>query len=103
MPNEEMGSRTLPQPPDVATGVVMIAVAGFLGFRRLSHGRAVLLPEDRRARRVPASESNITFPEPALQKKPQDDLRRFELEQRDGAFGLWLGRSLEGHRTDTDR
>ena len=34
MPNEEMGSRTMPQPPDVATGVVIMAVAGFLASSR---------------------------------------------------------------------
>jgi hypothetical protein len=36
VPNEKMGSRRLPQPPDVAAGIVVIAVAGFLGFVALS-------------------------------------------------------------------
>ena len=34
MPNEEMGSRAIPQPPDVATGTVIISVAGFSEFGR---------------------------------------------------------------------
>ncbi len=34
------------------------------------------------------------FPEPALQKKPQDDLKRFELEQRMALSGYgWVDRS----------
>ena len=32
MPNEEMGSRTMPQPPDVATGIVMIGGGGVFGI-----------------------------------------------------------------------
>ena len=38
MPNDEMGARSIPQPPDVATGVVLIAVAGFLAFVALTMG-----------------------------------------------------------------
>ena len=34
------------------------------------------------------------FPEPALQKRPQDDLKRFELEQRMSLSGYgWVDRS----------
>jgi len=36
VPNEKMSSRRLPQPPDVAPGIIIIAVAGFLGFVGLS-------------------------------------------------------------------
>ena len=49
MPNEEMGSRRLPQPPDVATGIVIAAVAGFLAFVALVDDRAFFLPEIQRA------------------------------------------------------
>ena len=36
MPNDEMGARSIPQSPDVAAGVVVIAVTGFLAFVALT-------------------------------------------------------------------
>ena len=36
MPNEKWETERVPQPPDVATGIVIIAVAGFLAFVALS-------------------------------------------------------------------
>ena len=90
MPNEKMNSRRLPQPPDVAPGIVIIAVAGFLGFVALS--MAGLFFYLRSA--VPHVFERVTenhFPEPVLQKNPQEDLRRFEHEQRAALSGYdWV-------------
>ena len=93
MPNEKMGSRRLPQPPDVATGIVIVAVAGFLGFVALS--MTGLFFYLRTA--VPNVFEKVTegrFPEPVLQKNPQEDLRRFEHDQRAALSGYsWVDRS----------
>ena len=43
MPNEEMGGRAMPQPPDVATSIVITAAAGFLAFVMRNDDRAVFL------------------------------------------------------------
>jgi hypothetical protein len=93
VPNEKMGSRRLPQPPDVATGIVIVAVAGFLGFVALSMtGLFFYLRSS-----VPDAFRKVIehhFPEPALQKNPQDDLRRFEREQRAALSGYgWVDQS----------
>ena len=93
MPNEKMGSRRLPQPPDVATGIVIVAVAGFLGFVALS--MTGLFFYLRTA--VPNVFEKVTegrFPEPVLQKNPQEDLRRFERDQRATLSGYgWVDQS----------
>jgi hypothetical protein len=93
MPNEEMGARTVPQPPDVATGVVITAVAGFLAFVGLTMtGLFFYLRTSAPGALRQASEHH--FPEPMLQKKPQDDLKRFELEQRMALSGYgWVDRA----------
>ena len=93
MATEKMGSRRLPQPPDVATRIVIIAVAGFLGFVALSMtGLFFYLRSS-----VPDVFGKVTehhFPEPALQKDPQDDLKRFERDQRATLSGYgWVDRS----------
>ena len=68
MPNEEMGSRTMPQPPDVATGIVMMAVAGFLAFVALTMtGLFFYLRTGAPGAFRQATEH--PFPEPALQKQ----------------------------------
>jgi hypothetical protein len=93
MPNDEMGARTVPQPPDVATGVVIIAVAGFLAFVGLTMtGLFFYLRAGAPGALRQASEHR--FPAPELQKKPQDDLKRFELEQRMALSGYgWVDRA----------
>jgi hypothetical protein len=93
VPNEKMGSRRLPQPPDVATRIVIIAMAGFLGFVAISMtGLFFYLRSS-----VPDAFRKVIehhFPKPALQKDPQDDLRRFEREQRATLSGYgWVDRS----------
>ena len=93
MPNEEMGGRTIPQPPDVATGVVVMAVAGFLAFVGLTMtGLFFYLKTGAPGAFRQATERS--FPEPALQIKPQDDLKRFELDQRMALSGYgWVDRA----------
>jgi hypothetical protein len=93
VPNEEMGGRAIPQPPDVATGSVIIAVSGYLGmvaaamiaiFFYLKAGSpgAFKQPTQR------------DFPSPALQTSPQEDLARVEFEQRMTLSGYdWVDRS----------
>ncbi|HKO69331.1 MAG TPA: hypothetical protein VJV58_00210 [Bradyrhizobium sp.] len=93
MPNEEMGSRAIPQPPDVATGTVILSVAGFLSlvavamialFFYLKVGAPTAL-------RQPTQHD---FPKPALQTSPKEDLARVEFEQRTGLSGYaWIDRS----------
>ena len=93
MPNEEMGSRAMPQAPDVATGAVITAVAGFLAFVAIV--MAVLFFY--LGATVPNAFQHAIknpFPAPALQKTPRDDLKRFELEQRKALSGYgWADRS----------
>jgi hypothetical protein len=93
MPNEEMGARIVPQPPDVATGVVVIAVAGFLLFVGLTMtGLFFYLRTGAPGAFKQATEQ--PFPAPALQKKSQSDLKRFELEQRMALSGYgWVDRA----------
>jgi hypothetical protein len=88
-----MGNRTLPQPPGVATGVVMIAVAAFLGFIAVT--MAVLFFYLKAgAPNALRQGTEHAFPEPTLQKKPQDDLKQFEFEQRRALSGYgWVDRS----------
>jgi hypothetical protein len=88
-----MRSRIPPQPPDVAANVILLAVAGFLGFVALTMAGAFFFlkagaPD---ALRPPVEHR---FPEPVLQKTPQADLKHFELEQRMAlsAYG-WVDRS----------
>jgi hypothetical protein len=93
VPNEKMGSRRLPQSPDVATRIVIIAMAGFLGFVAISMtGLFFYLRSS-----VPDAFRKVIehhFPEPALQKDPQNDLTRFEREQRATLSGYgWVDRS----------
>ena len=93
MPNEEMGGRVLPQAPDVATGIVIKAAAGFAAFVAVVmtvlffYLRTSAPDAFRRATEIP-------FPAPSLQKQPQSDLKRFELEQRMALSGYgWVDRS----------
>jgi len=93
MPNDEMGARSIPQSPDVATRVVVIAIAGFLAFVALTMtGLFFYLKAGAPGAFSPAAERS--FPAPVLQIKPQDDLKRFELEQQKSLSGYaWVDRS----------
>ncbi len=95
MPNENMASRRLPQRPDVATGIVISAVAGFLAFVALSMTGLFFYLRSTAPEAFKTAVENH-FPEPTLQKSPQDDLRRFEREQRAALSGDgWVDRSGE--------
>ena len=93
MPNEKMGNRRLPQPPGVATGIVIAAVASFLSFVALSMTGLFFYLRST-APGVFRAAVEHHFPEPTLQKSPQDDLRRFEREQRAALSGYgWVDQS----------
>jgi hypothetical protein len=94
MPNEEMGSRTIPEPPDVATRTVLVTVAGFLGFVALAiTGLFFYLKTEAPGALKQAVEHQ--FPAPTLQKSPQADLERFEIEQRKALSGYgWVDRQM---------
>ena len=92
MPNESMGNRGLPQPPDVATGIVIAAIAGFLGLVALSM-TGLFFYLKCNAPDVFRAAVEHQFPQPTLQKSPQNDLRRFEREQRAALSGYgWVDR-----------
>lgn len=92
MPNDEMGSRTIPEPPEVATPIVLMAVAGFLAFVALAMtGLFFYLRTSAPSALNQAVEHQ--FPGPALQKSPQADLKRFAMEQRTALSGYgWIDR-----------
>lgn len=92
MPNDEMGSRIIPEPPEVATRIVLVAVYGFLGLVALAMtGLFFYLRTSAPSALKQAVEHQ--FPEPTLQKSPQADLKRFEIEQRMTLSGYaWIDR-----------
>lgn len=90
MPNDEMGERRMPQPPGVANGIVISAVAGLLGFVALSMIGLFFYLRSAAPDAFKAAVEN-QFPEPALQKHPQDDLKNFERQQRAALSGYgWV-------------
>lgn len=93
MPNEEMGSRAVPQAPDVATGVVVTAAAGFLLFVAITMIALFFYLKAGAPDALRQAVEN-SFPAPALQKDPQDDLKRVQSEQRMALSGYgWIDRS----------
>ena len=93
MPNEEMGGRALPQAPDVATGIVIKAAAGFAAFVAVMM-TVLFFYLITSAPHAFRHSTEIPFPAPALQKQPQADLKQFELEQRMALSGYgWVDRS----------
>ena len=93
MPNEEMGSRAIPQPPDVATNTVIISVAVFLGLVAVAMvGLFFYLKTGAPAAFKQPTEHD--FPKPALQTNPKEDFARIEFEQRMALSGYaWVDRS----------
>ncbi|WP_426435561.1 hypothetical protein [Bradyrhizobium genosp. P] len=90
-----MGGRVVPQPPDVATRIVIITVTGFLGFVALTLiGLFFFLKAGAPTALRKAVER--PFPEPTLQTAPQDDLKQFEREQRAALSRYrWVDRSKD--------
>lgn len=93
MPNEEMGDRAIPQPPDVATGTVILSVVGFLSLVAVAMVALFFYLKVS----APAALKQPTqhdFPKPALQASPKEDLARIEFEQRTALSGhAWVDRS----------
>jgi hypothetical protein len=93
MPNEEMGNRRMPQPAGVATGIVIAAIVGFLGFVALSMTGLFFYLKSAAPDAFKATVEN-PFAEPALQKTPHADLRDFEREERKKLSGYgWVDQS----------
>lgn len=92
MPNDEQGSRALPEPPSVNNMIVLRVVGGFLLFVAVSiAGLLFFLRAEAPGALVPRNESR--FPEPMLQTAPQHDLARFEEAQRKALSGYaWVDR-----------
>jgi hypothetical protein len=90
MPNEEMGSRALPQPPGVENRVILMVVGGFLAFVAAAiFGIMLFLKTEAPGAFAPRRER--PFPGPALQKLPQNDLANFEAAQRSTLSGYgWV-------------
>ena len=93
MPNEEMGSRAVPQPPEVATGSVIIAVSAYLGMVAVAM-IAIFFYLKAGSPGVFKHPTRSDFPSPALQTSPQEDLARVEFDQRMTLSGYdWVDRS----------
>lgn len=93
MSNEKMAERILPEPADVASGTILMAVAGFAALVALT--MTVLFFYLKSA--APAAfEAAVVhdFPKPALQTSPRNDLKAFERKQRDdiSSYG-WVDRT----------
>jgi hypothetical protein len=93
MPNDEMGSRALPQPPGIHNRAVLITVGGFLAFVAAAiFGLLLFLKTEAPGAFAPKSER--PFPAPRLQKAPQNDVGSFEASQRSTLSGYsWADRS----------
>jgi len=92
MPNDEMGKRALPQPPEVSDLPILIIVGGFLLFVAIAIS-GLLLFLKKEAPRALAPRVEQHFPQPSLQKLPQNDLAQFEAAQRGALSGYaWVDR-----------
>lgn len=90
MPNEEMGSRALPETPEVDIRVVITTVGGFLLFVAASMA-AIFFYLNADAPGALKQRREQQFPQPALQKAPQNDLLNFEDRQRAELSGFgWV-------------
>ena len=93
MPNDEMGSRSIPQPPEVATGTVLIAVAGYLAFVLLAMAGVFFYLKAGSPSALKQPTERV-FPSPKLQTSPEEDLARIEFEQRTALSGYaWVDHS----------
>ncbi|MCK1317331.1 hypothetical protein IVB32_29900 [Bradyrhizobium sp. 23] len=81
MPNEEMGSRALPETAGIDNRAVLAIVGSFLLFVGAAiAGILLFLNSEAPGAFTPRAESR--FPSPELQTSPEDDLTRFEAAQR---------------------
>lgn len=92
MPNEGMGRRTTPEPPDVNNRIVLTAVGGFLAFVALIMAGTLFYLKSEAPSALKQRDER-PFPQPALQRDPQADLKRFEAQQRAALSGYaWVDR-----------
>lgn len=92
MPNDDMGKRALPQPPEVSDRPILIIVGGFLIFVGIAIA-GLLLFVTREAPGALGPRVERQFPQPALQTLPQNDLAHFEASQRSALSGYaWVDR-----------
>jgi hypothetical protein len=81
MPNEEMGSRALPETAGIDNRAVLAIVGGFLLFVGAAiAGILLFLNSEAPGAFTPRAKNR--FPSPELQSSPEDDLTRFEAAQR---------------------
>jgi hypothetical protein len=81
MPAEDMGSRSSPENPSVATRIILVATMGFLGFVGLAMaGLLFYLQSEEPGALAPTSRT--PFPAPSLQSSPRGDLQAFVEQQR---------------------
>ncbi|CCD98327.1 conserved hypothetical protein [Bradyrhizobium sp. STM 3809] len=87
-----MGSRILPQPPEVDARVVLTVVGGFLLIVAAAVvGLLVFLKADVPGALAPKRER--PFPAPTLQTTPQGDLAKFEAAQHEALSDYgWIDR-----------
>ena len=81
MSDREMAHRALPQSPDVATRRILISVGGYLGF--VAVGMVAMffyVKADAPAAFNPPLQRR--FPQPSLQRSPEQDLAEILLKQR---------------------
>ena len=93
MPNDEVGSGALFEPPEIATTRVLVATCGYLGFVAVAMvGMFFYVRADAPAALSPPDERR--FPAPSLQISPEHDLSRFlQEQQRDLDHYTWFDRS----------
>lgn len=92
MPNEEMGSRALPQLAAINNRIVLTVVGGFLLFVAISIA-GMLYVLKAQAPRALVARTERSFPRPELQKAPQNDLSRFTAAQAATLSGYaWVDR-----------
>jgi hypothetical protein len=81
MPAEEMGSRALPQPPDINNRATVMIIAGYLLFVAVAiAGMLLFLKIQAPGAFTPGTKR--PFPAPELQRAPEKDLRRYQAAQR---------------------
>ncbi|WP_407123381.1 hypothetical protein [Bradyrhizobium sp. STM 3561] len=103
MSDREMADRALPRSADVATGRILLAVGGYLGFVALGMiAMFFYVKADAPAAFTPPLERR--FPQPSLQTSPQQDLAEILLKQRQPLSEYeWMDKSKGLARIPIDR
>lgn len=103
MPDREMADRALLQSPDVATGRILVAVGGYLGFVIVGMIAMFFYAKaDAPDAFKPPSERR--FPQPSLQTSPEQDLAELLLKQRQPLSQYeWIDKTKGLARIPVDR